>query len=199
MKSPCENIASAARTAAPSRLSTKINTTPEDPRLDQCRALIGAFAKTVEEDAARLFDQRCRQLCDSLVSILGNDPLSAEPFNLLTLISSETAVAFHAAESVMTSPRRSEPMVVPRQTAMALCRRLTSFSTKIIGEHFGGRDHGTVLHACRATEDRLATDPEFARGFKELEKKLQKAIGPYHPITNPQSAISNLKSKIPQV
>ena len=52
----------------------------------------------------------------------------------------------------MTSRRRPENIAFPRQIAMYLSRQMTESSLNTIGEAFGGRDHGTVLHACPAGE-----------------------------------------------
>ena len=49
----------------------------------------------------------------------------------------------------MTSKRRPANIAFPRQVAMYLARELTKASLNEIGEAFGGRDHGTVLHACK--------------------------------------------------
>ena len=59
----------------------------------------------------------------------------------------------------MTSKRRPENIAFPRQIAMFLSRQLTESSLNAIGEAFGGRDHGTVLHACRLVKDRMEVDP----------------------------------------
>ena len=48
---------------------------------------------------------------------------------------------------------------------MFLARQLTESSLNTIGEAFGGRDHGTVLYACRLVKDRMEVDPTFARPF----------------------------------
>ena len=53
---------------------------------------------------------------------------------------------------VLQSRRRSRSALLPRQVAMALARRLTRLSLEQIGAYFGGRDHSTVLHACRKVE-----------------------------------------------
>ncbi|WP_075088930.1 helix-turn-helix domain-containing protein [Verrucomicrobium spinosum] len=50
----------------------------------------------------------------------------------------------------MTSHRRPASIAIPRQIAMHLARELTKSSLKEIGDAFGGRDHGTVIHACKA-------------------------------------------------
>src|SRR4029078_3508419 len=51
--------------------------------------------------------------------------------------------------SELLSKKRSRSIARPRQVAMALCKEITNHSLPEIGEAFGGRDHTTVLHACR--------------------------------------------------
>lgn len=74
----------------------------------------------------------------------------------------------------MTSKRRPENIAFPRQVAMFLSRHLTESSLSAIGEAFGGRDHGTVLHACRLVKDRMEVDPAIRQRVGMLEKKLQR-------------------------
>ncbi len=72
----------------------------------------------------------------------------------------------------MTSKRRPENIAFPRQVAMFLSRRMTETSLSAIGEAFGGRDHGTVLHACRLVKDRMEVDPHVRQVVSYLEKQL---------------------------
>lgn len=72
----------------------------------------------------------------------------------------------------MTSKRRPEHIAFPRQIAMFLSRQLTESSLSTIGEAFGGRDHGTVLHACRLVKDRMEVDPGVRHAVTYLEKQL---------------------------
>lgn len=74
----------------------------------------------------------------------------------------------------MTSKRRPENIAFPRQIAMFLARQLTESSLNTIGEAFGGRDHGTVLHACRLVKDRMEVDPSVRQVVHYLEKQLQR-------------------------
>jgi chromosomal replication initiator protein len=74
----------------------------------------------------------------------------------------------------MTSKRRPENIAFPRQIAMFLSRQLTESSLNVIGEAFGGRDHGTVLHACRLVKDRMEVDPSVRQVVQYLEKQLQR-------------------------
>jgi chromosomal replication initiator protein len=74
----------------------------------------------------------------------------------------------------MTSKRRPENIAFPRQVAMYLARQLTESSLTTIGDAFGGRDHGTVLHACRAVKNRMETDCEVRQTVGYLEKQLMR-------------------------
>lgn len=74
----------------------------------------------------------------------------------------------------MTSKRRPENIAFPRQIAMYLARSLTESSLNTIGEAFGGRDHGTVLHACRLVKDRMEVDPNVRQVVTYLEKQLRR-------------------------
>ncbi|MCX7866801.1 MAG: chromosomal replication initiator protein DnaA [Limisphaera sp.] len=76
--------------------------------------------------------------------------------------------------SDMTSRRRPENIAFPRQVAMYLARRLTGLSYSAIGEAFGGRDHGTVLHACRLVKDRMDVDSQVRQQVHQLERDLLK-------------------------
>ncbi len=74
----------------------------------------------------------------------------------------------------MTSKRRPEHIAFPRQVAMFLSREITGNSLNSIGEAFGGRDHGTVLHACRLVKDRMEIDPNVRHAVSYLEKQLNR-------------------------
>lgn len=73
----------------------------------------------------------------------------------------------------MTSRRRPEYIAFPRQIAMYLSRQLTENSLNMIGNAFGGRDHGTVLHACRLVKDRMEMDASVRQAVLYLERQLQ--------------------------
>jgi chromosomal replication initiator protein len=74
----------------------------------------------------------------------------------------------------MSSKRRPENIAFPRQIAMYLSRTLTESSLNVIGEAFGGRDHGTVLHACRLVKDRMQVDAQVRQVVHYLEKQLMR-------------------------
>jgi len=73
----------------------------------------------------------------------------------------------------MTGKRRPASIAVPRQIAMFLARELTKSSLVDIGEAFGGRDHGTVIHACKAVAAKNKQD-EFRRVIAQLTEKIKR-------------------------
>ncbi len=76
--------------------------------------------------------------------------------------------------SDMQSKRRPSGIAFPRQVAMYLCRLLTSHALQEIGEHFGGRDHGTVIHACKAVENMMEQDMNIKRTVELLQAQLSR-------------------------
>lgn len=72
----------------------------------------------------------------------------------------------------MLSKRRSRSVARPRQVAMALAKELTNHSLPEIGEAFGGRDHTTVLHACRKIKQMQEEDPDIREDMKNLLRSL---------------------------
>ena len=75
--------------------------------------------------------------------------------------------------SEMYSKKRTRNFARPRQVAMALAKELTHLSLPDIGEAFGGRDHTTVLHACRKVAALKQTNQEITRDFDSLIKVLR--------------------------
>jgi len=70
------------------------------------------------------------------------------------------------------SKRRSRNITRPRQLAMALAKELTTLSLPDIGDAFGGRDHTTVIHACRKVEELLKEDVKTKEDYENLQKLL---------------------------
>src|SRR5690349_7831879 len=87
-------------------------------------------------------------------------------------IQKKVAEHFDIRLADMTSKRRPENIAFPRQVAMFLSRQMTENSLSAIGEAFGGRDHGTVLHACRLVKDRMEIDANVRQVVSYLEKQL---------------------------
>jgi chromosomal replication initiator protein len=90
----------------------------------------------------------------------------------IEVIQKRVAEHFDIRLADMTSKRRPENIAFPRQIAMYLSRQMTEGSLNTIGEAFGGRDHGTVLHACRLVKDRMEVDSNVRQVVHYLEKQL---------------------------
>jgi chromosomal replication initiator protein len=72
----------------------------------------------------------------------------------------------------LLSKRRSRSIARPRQMAMAFAKELTNHSLPEIGDHFGGRDHTTVIHACRKVKELVLEAHDFAEDYKNLMRTL---------------------------
>jgi len=72
----------------------------------------------------------------------------------------------------LLSKRRNRTIARPRQVAMALAKELTNHSLPEIGDYFGGRDHTTVLHACRKIAELRETTADMAEDHKNLSRLL---------------------------
>ena len=70
------------------------------------------------------------------------------------------------------SSARTPRLLWPRQLAMYLAREVTGESLPAIGRSFGGRDHTTVLHACRRASQRIAADSDAADAVEKLCRSL---------------------------
>ncbi len=83
-------------------------------------------------------------------------------------IQKRIAEYFDIPEAEMTSKRRVQHLLVPRQVAMKISQQLTDASLSQIGEAFGGRDHTTVLHSCEKIQQMLKRDQEFTQEFERI-------------------------------
>jgi chromosomal replication initiator protein len=88
-------------------------------------------------------------------------------------IQEKTAEAFGISREELLSHSRKPSLAWPRQIAMYLAREHTSETLPAIGARFGGRNHTTVLHACRRTAERMATDPEAFDAVRRLTNALR--------------------------
>ena len=79
---------------------------------------------------------------------------------------------FNIKISDLLSKRRNRSIARPRQVAMALAKELTSHSLPEVGDAFGGRDHTTVLHACRKIDSLKGSSPDVSEDYKNLTRLL---------------------------
>ncbi|HEY5894427.1 MAG TPA: chromosomal replication initiator protein DnaA [Chthoniobacterales bacterium] len=112
---------------------------------------------------------------DSIEHLL-KDILHEEARKTVTVDQIQRKVAEHYDIRVadMTSKRRPANIAFPRQVAMYLARELTQSSLSEIGEAFGGRDHGTVLHACKLVKGKIAAEEATRRVVSLIDSQLKR-------------------------
>jgi chromosomal replication initiator protein len=112
---------------------------------------------------------------DTLETLL-RDALNEEAKRTITIdtIQKKVAEHFDIRLADMTSRRRPQNVAFPRQVAMFLSRTLTDRSLVDIGESFGGRDHGTVMHACKLIETRVTQDQRLRQTLSYLQQALER-------------------------
>ncbi len=82
---------------------------------------------------------------------------------------------FDVSYDKLLQKTRKREIVQARQITMFLAKAFTKNSLKTIGEHFGGRDHTTVIHSCQTVKDLMDTDNMFKESVTELQQKVQLA------------------------
>lgn len=94
--------------------------------------------------------------------------------HLITIENIQKTVAeyYNIKMSDLKSKSRSRSVARPRQMAIALARELTNHSLPEIGREFGGRDHTTVMHACKTINELRDTDSSIQEDYVNLTRKL---------------------------
>jgi chromosomal replication initiator protein len=108
--------------------------------------------------------------------MLLQDVLMEQAQNQLTIETIQKRVADHyqIRHSDMTSKRRPNNIAIPRQIAMYITRTLTKHSLQEIGDAYGGRDHGTVIHACKAVDNMMEQDASVRGSVEFLKAQLSR-------------------------
>lgn len=83
-----------------------------------------------------------------------------------------TSKDFMVSERQLIGKGRKMEVALARQTAMYLSREYTNSSLINIGLHFGGRDHSTVIHACKTIENKMKTDIDLSKQIEKMKKEL---------------------------
>jgi chromosomal replication initiator protein len=117
-----------------------------------------------------------RELTNETVEHLLKDILQEEGRQSISIEQIQRRVAEHFDVRLadMTSKRRPASIAFPRQVAMYLARELTKASLNEIGDAFGGRDHGTVLHACKLVKKRIAEQDNIRQTISYIDSSLQR-------------------------
>src|SRR6478736_3632112 len=117
-----------------------------------------------------------KELTQETIEHLLKDILLEERRQMVTIeqIQRKVAEHFDVRLADMTSKRRPASIAFPRQVAMYLARELTKASLNEIGDAFGGRDHGTVLHACKLVKKRIAEQDNIRQTISYIDSSLQR-------------------------
>ena len=117
-----------------------------------------------------------KQLTGEVIEHLLKDILQEEARTSITIEQIQRRVAEHFDVRLadMTSKRRPASIAFPRQVAMYLARELTKSSLNEIGDAFGGRDHGTVLHACKLVKRRMKEQDNIRQTISFIDSSLQR-------------------------
>jgi chromosomal replication initiator protein len=182
-----------------SRFGWGLTVAIEPPELETCVAILMSKAAAIRVDLpgevaffiAKRIRSNVRELEGALRRVVANSQFTGRAITmefakealrdllalqdrLVTIENIQKTVAEYYKIRIadVLSKRRSRSIARPRQVAMALAKELTSHSLPEIGDAFGGRDHTTVLHACRKTQELRETDQEFARDYAQLQQIL---------------------------
>ena len=182
-----------------SRFGWGLTVAIEPPELETCVAILIGKAQAVgvalpEEVAffiAKCIRSNVRELEGALRRVIANARFTGRAItlefarealkDLLTLqarlvtvenIQKTVADYYKLRIADLLSKRRSRSVARPRQLAMALAKELTTHSLPEIGDAFGGRDHTTVMHACKRIKELRAVEPRIQEDFSNLLRTL---------------------------
>ena len=182
-----------------SRFGWGLTVSIEPPELETRVAIINKKAEQVNVSLpdevsffiAKRFRSNVRELEGALNRVIANSNLTGNPINLeftqtalrdLLLLQDKqisidniqkTAAEYYKIRVAdLLSKRRSRSIARPRQVAMALAKELTTHSLPEIGDAFGGRDHTTVLHACRKIQELRQQEQRIEEDYKNLSNIL---------------------------
>ena len=154
---------------------------PDDGALHAIARRITANARTLEGALIRVVAYHsltCRPidaaLADEVLGGLYPAPRASARREIPTIerVQELTCDAFEVSRDELLSSGRSSRLAWARQVAMYLARQHTGASLPAIGERFGGRNHTTVMYACRKAGERLAGDPAAQALVHDLERRL---------------------------
>ncbi|HVE15244.1 MAG TPA: chromosomal replication initiator protein DnaA [Chthoniobacterales bacterium] len=117
-----------------------------------------------------------RQVTREDIEMLLRDIFQEQARKAVTIdqIQRKVAEMFDLRIADMTSKRRLASIAYPRQIAMYLSRQMTNSTLIEIGDSFGGKDHGTVIHACKLIKRRITEDERTRHMIRSIETQLQR-------------------------
>jgi chromosomal replication initiator protein len=140
------------------------------------RELEGAVIKLLAYSSLKNQEITVSLAKEALQGVLGpGDPRARKPVSPQR-IQEVVAAQFSVQVSGLVSKRRTKDLTVPRQVAMYLMRDILEMPLVQIGNHFGGRDHSTVIHSIRKVEEAVETDPSFERRVSAIREELSRMM-----------------------
>jgi len=136
---------------------------------EDIRSMEGALIKLLALASLKKEDITVDLSRQVVEDIIGSEALSQLSLNQ---ISNAVAKAYNLTDKQLTGKTRTMELVIARHIAMFLCRELTSSSLISIGTYFGKRDHSTVIHACKAIEDKMNKDVGFSTNVNNIKNQL---------------------------
>lgn len=128
------------------------------------RELEGALIRVV---ACSLLEEKTISL-PMAQSILKDMVKETSKIISIEMVQQTVADHFHLSITELKSKKRTQNIALPRQIAMYLCRQLTRHSLPALGNAFGGKDHTTVMHACKKIEEDIANKSEIKYIIEKL-------------------------------
>jgi len=136
---------------------------------EDIRSMEGALVKLLALASLKKEDITIELTKQVVKDLVGKTAFSQLSIKYITTIVSQACNV--NIKSILGKSRKME-LVNARHIAMFLCRELTSSSLISIGEFFGGRDHSTVIHACRMIEEKLENDASFVKRLEIIQQQL---------------------------
>ncbi len=142
------------------------------------RALKGALIRVVAFGSLTGRPLTAELAQEVLARLYPKSTTASTPLRSIADIQTLTCEHFGISHEELLSSTRTARIAWPRQVAMYLARELTGASLPAIGRDFGGRDHTTVLHACRRTSSRIADDESSRQAVENLRQLLDSHTQP---------------------
>ena len=114
-----------------------------------------------------------RALAAGLIAALPVTALAQQAPVSVDAIQKMVCEFYNISLSDIKAKRRTKDIALPRQIAMYLAKQVTEASLNDIGKNFGGKDHATVIYACRQIEERRTKDETFNRIIENLLQKIK--------------------------
>jgi chromosomal replication initiator protein len=132
------------------------------------RNLEGALVRLTAHAQLHRREIDCDFAADILKDLIEEKPRVVD----IEYIKRVVAQYYNTDLDLLSDKTRRREIVQARQVAMYCCKQLTGQPLKTIGLRFGGRDHSTVIHACRTVENRLDVEPGFRHELERINSEL---------------------------